>query len=117
MAASTKNEKGQATIEALVTSFAILSFVVSLMGAIYWAWFTNNLRFISHEFLICRQVSASFSCQKNLKSRLKSIQRFGKMADPQMTFTETYSQMKIHFQWGAIRWTFQDSLKIPITED
>ncbi|MEZ0392043.1 MAG: hypothetical protein ACAH59_07515 [Pseudobdellovibrionaceae bacterium] len=111
--------KGQSTVEAVVYSAALMAFTLLLMSVIYLCFLKTKLRFTSHEFLVCREISNPWLCQNKFQKELESAFRFGKMHSlwARKQGNQQILNLKMKFQILSLRtvtWDYQDQIEIPL---
>lgn len=110
--------KGQALLEAVVALPALMAFAVFLLGLLAACAFQTYLQFISHEFLICRETSDPWSCEKKFRAELKSTLPFGRI-ESLWAIKEPHRQrleLRLSFSvWKErIRWLRKDEIQLPL---
>jgi hypothetical protein len=105
-------------LEAVVASGALLAFGALLLGLIYFCTLKTYLQYSSHEFLVCREISDPWLCEKKFKRELQSVLRFGQI-ESMWARQETQRQfLHLHLSFSALQrkisWIYEDEILLPL---
>jgi hypothetical protein len=115
----TANERGQATIEALVATLSLLSFTVLFLSLFYFLSLKAYLQFASHELLVCREIKESSLCDYNFYKDLKKYLNFGKIDQFQAQRQNNRQSMSLKLSFRVLgfkdfQWVYRDQISLPL---
>ena len=115
-----KNQKGQASLESIVAAMGLALFFAFILVLIYAATVYTQLRYTSHEYLLCPEYQQKNICIHDFQKSLKAYLRFGKVQNIQ--FQEHSSQRKISFRYSLkilniqnFQASYEDQIRLPVT--
>lgn len=79
------DEKGQATIEALITSIFMISFVSLIVSLTYFSYLKSQIEFLTYEALICKIEVSNKGCLEKVKRQIQSSLPFGEIKNIYLT--------------------------------
>ena len=113
------NTRGQATLEAVLTSTALVLWVGLLMGVLHLGVVKTILEYSSHELLVCRVISDPWKCESEFKDRIKpALLSFIKI-DLLWARKERQKQvltlkLRLQILKKEILWTYEDQILLPL---
>lgn len=117
--AAPRNNRGQATLEAALTSAALVLWVGLLMAALYLGVVKTLLEYSSHELLVCREISDPWKCESEFKNRINPALVRSIKIDLLWARKEGRKQMltmklRLRILKKDILWTYQDQISLPL---
>ncbi len=116
-----RTESGQSTLEAAVVSGALVFFVTLLSALLYFCFLQSYLKYSSHEYLVCREISDPWLCEKQFKKATTSLVRFGKIESLWVQEEPLRRTLRLRIQWQVlqknVRWDYQDRILLPLQGD
>lgn len=105
-------------LEAVVASGALLAFASLLLGLIYFCALKTYLQYSSHEFLVCREISDPWFCEKKFKRELQSVLRFGQVESmwARQESKRQFLHLKLSFSalQRNVSWIYEDEISLPL---
>jgi len=68
-----KNSKGQALIESLALSAAMIAAITVLFGVLYFGFVHVGANYLLHELLICEATQGEANCEKTFRQKTQSF--------------------------------------------
>ncbi len=68
-----KNSRGQALIETLALSSALVAALGVLLGVLYFGFVHIGANYLMHELLVCQATDGEHGCEKQFRSRAGSF--------------------------------------------
>lgn len=114
-----KNETGQASIESLIASSALILFFTFFICLIYLGGAYGFIRYASHEYLLCPEYQQKYLCVKSFENTLKQIIRFGEIQN--FKSQESGSQRNVSFllslkilNISKLELNYRDQIQLPL---
>jgi hypothetical protein len=76
-----KNQSGQALIESLALSAALVAALSGLGAIIYFALVHLGVNYLLHEFLVCEVTQGANQCQHDFQKKTRTFLFAGKLTD------------------------------------
>ena len=113
------NNRGQATIEALIAATCVMGFLVLLLAMFYLFSLRAHLQFTSHELLVCRQYKNPSMCDFEFQKDLRSFMSFGRIQSIQTGRSSKSQSLTLKMAFSVVgfqefQWTYKDQITLPL---
>lgn len=114
------NSRGQASIEALFSLIAMIIFFSAMLTLCYFSYWRDQLYYISHEALVCREFNNAALCDARLNKQIAPLKKFG-IIKKQRIYKSSNAQnfeLEMSFNsWGLgkeLKWKFSNQIQVPL---
>lgn len=114
------NNRGQATIEALIAAMCVIGFMALLLAVFYLFSLKSHLQFTSHELLICREYKNPSICDFEFQKDLRSFMSFGRIQSIQIKRSSKSQNLTLKMGFSVLgfqefQWTYKDQISLPLS--